>query len=131
MNVNNLKVSRYISKSDLPEPPYSMTLTIKGLGHENVAPADQKPEMKYTLNFFELPKPFVMNVTNGVMIAEILGDEETDNWTNGKVDMYYDPSIMMGPKKVGGIRFRPPQGSTAPQQQQQQQAQEFDDDIPK
>jgi len=42
--------------------------------------------------------------------------------------MYYDPNIMMGPKKVGGIRSRP--SNTAPQSADAAIDNAFDDDIP-
>ena len=133
MKIGDMKQSRFVSKTDLPPAPQGMLVTILGVGQENVALPDQPPEMKYTLKFQELQKPFVLNITNAEAIGMILGQDDTDNWDYGKVEIYYDPNIMMAGRKVGGIRFR------APVQQQQAQAQAapaqqaqpaFDDDIP-
>lgn len=123
-----MKTSRFISKSDLPAPPRGLPVTVQSLSQENVAPADQQPEMKYTVQFAELEKPFVLNITNANSIGTILNSEETDTWAGGKVEMYYDPNIMMGPKKVGGIRFRPCSGATQSADKAIDNA--FDDDIP-
>ncbi len=137
MKVGNMKQSRFISKSDLPEPPYGMVVTIGLLNKENVASPDAPPELKYTLKFNELPKPFVLNMTNAESIALVLGSEETDHWVGGKIELYYDPNIMMGPKKTGGIRIRPPAGQapspaapTVPGVATNVPAPAFDDDIP-
>lgn len=132
MKVSNMKQSRYISKADLPEPPLGMTLTIDSVQQENVASPDQAQELKFTIKFMELPKSFVMNITNAESIASILQNDETDMWRGGKVEMYYEPNIMMGPKKVGGIRIRPSNQSqaVAGQQHPVTQGQPFNDDIP-
>jgi len=132
MKVSNMKQSRYIAKADLPEPPLGMTLTIDTVQQENVASPDQAQELKYTVKFAELPKSFVMNITNAESIASILGNDETDQWRGGKVEMYYEPNIMMGPKKVGGIRIRPSSQSVpvTPQQNAVTPGQPFNDDIP-
>lgn len=140
MKVSNMKQSRFLSKTDLPEPPYGVTLTIASMQKENVAPPEQQPEMKYTLKFFESVKPFVCNITNATAIGEFLGDE-TDNWGQGKIELYYDPNVMMGPKRTGGIRVRQPQASapahSAPPQPVFEQPSHgygpipgFEDDIP-
>lgn len=129
MNINDMKTSRFISKTDLPAPPNGLIVTIRAIGQENVAMPDAQPEMKFTLMIKELPKPFVLNITNANAIGAIVGSEETDDWVGKQVEMYYDPTISMAGKIVGGIRMRVPN----PQQSITADAaidNAFDDDIP-
>jgi len=128
MNINEMKTSRFVTKSDLPSAPHGMEVTIQAVKCENVAASDQKPEMKYTLYFAELNKPFVLNITNATTIASLLGSEETNDWGDGKIELYYEPNIMMGPKKVGGIRIRPTRDHVQPNVETPNS--QFDDDIP-
>jgi len=124
MNINDMKTSRFVSKSDLPKPPYGLPVTIVGVGQEGIKNDRGETETKYTLAIKELDKPFVLNITNAGSIGALLGSDETNDWKGGKVEIYYDPTISMGGKIVGGMRIRmiTPQTSMANN--------EFDDDIP-
>lgn len=128
MNINDLKTSRFITKNDLPASPHGVEATIQAINMENAAPSDQKPDMKPIVYFAEFNKPFVLNITNATTIASLLGSEETDDWKDGKIELYYDPNIMMGPKKVGGIRIRPTRDHV--QTDPARPNNSFDDDIP-
>jgi hypothetical protein len=128
MNINDLKTSRFITKNDLPAAPHGVEVVIQSVSMENAAPSDQKPEMKPIVYFAEFNKPFVLNITNATTIASLLGSEETDDWKDGKIELYYDPNIMMGPKKVGGIRIRPTRDHV--QVNAAQPNNNFDNDVP-
>ena len=156
MNVNELKKSRFLSKHDLPVPPQGLAVTIENVTLENVAQEGQAVEMRGVMYCHGLPKPMILNTTNGTIISEFLGSEETDHWKGKLVEIYYDTNVMMGPKRTGGIRVRNPVPAQAPmpqqpmpqQQQPQQQPlpsgpqqapqyaqgqpnpQDFNDDIP-
>jgi len=97
MNINDLKTSRFITKNDLPASPHGAEATIQDVRMENAAPPEQKPDMKATVYFAEFNKPFVLNITNATTVASLMGSEETDDWKGGKIELYYDPNIMMGP----------------------------------
>lgn len=113
-HISQLKESRFLTKEDCGR---GILVTIKGCTEENVAPESEKPERKWCLHFHEQEKPMVLNITNGAIIAEITGSENTDDWNGHKIVLFHDPSIMFGPKKVGGIRARAPkQPQPAPQQ---------------
>ncbi len=128
MNINDLKTSRFITKNDLPAAPHGAEATIQDVKMENAAAPDQKPDMKATVYFAEFNKPFVLNITNATTVASLMGSEETDDWKGGKIELYYDPNIMMGPKKVGGIRIRPTRDHV--QTDPTRPNNKFDDDIP-
>lgn len=128
MNINDMKESRFFSKRDLPAPPQGAALTITGLTEENVAQQNAAPEMKFCLHFAEKPKPFVLNQTNAKSIGELLGSNETNDWKGKQVEAYYNPTIEMGGKTVGGIRIRAIGGATQSADAAINNA--FDDDIP-
>ena len=124
MNINELKESKYLTKTDV-EP--ELTATITGIGKENLAREGEPPEYKYILIFKEC-KPLVLNSTNGQLAAMALKSEETDDWIGKQVTMYNDRTVSFAGKLTGGVRIRPdaPQGA-APTQP----VSDFDDkDIP-
>ena len=52
-------------------------------------------------------KPMIVNNTNFQTIEGSYGDE-TDDWRGKEVELYVDPGIMFGQKRVGGVRVRVP-----------------------
>ena len=103
--LSDLMNSRFIKKDDIH--PKGMLVTINYLERQNVAPEDATKEMKWVIFFDEFAeKGMVLNPTNATMISEILASENTDDWIGQSVVAYIDPTIMMGTKRVGGIRFR-------------------------
>jgi len=129
MNINDMRTSRFVSKSDLPAPPNGILVTILGVGQEQVKDDTGENKTKYTLAVKELPKPLILNITNAGAIGAIVGSEETNDWKGKQVEVYYDPTISMGGKIVGGIRIRMP-NPNAPQTANQAIDNAFDDEIP-
>lgn len=117
MHVNQLKESKFLKKEDVGT---GLLVTIEGLSQENVSKEGAPEEMKYALHFKESEKPLILNSTNGQLIAQITGEEDTDHWAGHKIVLYNDPTISFGGKIVGGIRCRAPkntgngQGKAAP-----------------
>lgn len=106
MNISALRTSKYLKKEDFPNP---MQLTMSHVEKANMAPDGQKPEMKYLLYFEELEKPMVLNSTNGQLIAQITGSDETDDWKGSKIVLYNEPNVRNpSGMLVGGIRVRAP-----------------------
>lgn len=113
-NVNDLKTSKYLKKEDVdPE----RIVTIKSYSQENVALETQSPEMKYILHFNELPKPLVLNYTNGQLIQQIVGSGDFDHWVGKQICLYNDPTVSFGGKITGGIRAK---AAASPQPAQNQ-----------
>lgn len=113
MNIAGLKQSKFLTRQDVGK---GALLTIKGdVYQENVAKEGAPEELRWCLDFDEAEKPFVVNSTNGQLIAQITGSQETENWNGHKVVLYDDPSVSFGGKLVGGIRVRAPrQPATGP-----------------
>lgn len=110
MHINELRESKFLKKEDCGN---GVLLTIRKIFQENIAKEGAPPEMKWCVEFDEIEKPMVLNSTNGQLIAQITGSEDTDNWTGRKIVLYLDPSVSFGGKIVGGIRARAPRGKAA------------------
>lgn len=104
-NVNDLKTSKFLTKNDVTP---DVLVTFSGYEQINVAMENQPEELKYTFSFAELPKPLVMNSTNGQLAEMILGSGDFDDWIGKKVVLYNDPTISFGGRLTGGIRIRAP-----------------------
>ena len=102
-NVNDLKTSKFLTKHDV-EPAILVTIERDEL--VNVALETQAPEEKYVLYFKELEKPLVLNMTNGQLIAAIIGSENSGDWAGKQVVLYNDKTVMYAGKLTGGIRVR-------------------------
>lgn len=105
-DISQMKSSKYWKADDLKPGP--QLLNMLNVTEENVAMAGQKPEMKWCLHFSNSDKPMVLNPTNMDLIALATGHSNTDDWAGKQIVLYYDPTIQMGGKIVGGIRARAP-----------------------
>lgn len=109
-DISQMTESKFLKRSEVGA---GKLVTIESCEQMNVAKKDEKPEMKWCLNFSELDKPMVLNKTNAELIGMISGERNSDNWGGVKVVLYDDPSISFGGKLVGGIRVRAPRGAAA------------------
>ena len=105
MNINQLKDSKFLKKEDCGQ---GILVTINRVEELNVAKEGAPQEFRWCIFFDEVEKPFVVNSTNGQIIAKITGSDESDAWTGHKIVLYHDPNISFGGKIVGGIRCRAP-----------------------
>lgn len=104
MNINEIRQSNYLKREDARP---DKLVTIRLHKRENIEDNGQ-PKLKSVLFFNELEKPLVLNWINAEAIARITGSDDTDNWTGHKIVLYDDENVMMGTKRVGGIRVRAP-----------------------
>jgi len=111
MNVDDLKQSRFLSKKDVASP---ILVTIKGYKEMNVAREQDKPDMQCVLYFEEIEKPIVLKVTNGNLIAAIIGSKELEDWIGHKIVLFFDPTVSFGSELTGGIRVRAAKNQPAP-----------------
>lgn len=112
-DISELKKSSFVTKSDLG--PSGSLFTITGCEQVNVAQEGAQPEMKWALNLQEIEKPFVLNSTNGQLIAQFTGSTKMEVWgeMRAKVVLYFDPNVSYAGKLMGGIRARAPRNQTA------------------
>jgi hypothetical protein len=103
--------SKFLKKEDVGRGTLA---TIQKCVRYNVALSGAPQELKWCLEFAELDKPLVLNVTNMRLLESITGSDDTDNWIGCKVVLYDDPTIMYAGKVTGGIRVRAPRPGAVP-----------------
>lgn len=110
--VDDLRNSSFITKGDV-DPP--VLVTIGSVKKVNVAKEGAEPEMRWALNLNELDKPWIVNVTNGEIIAGITGSRDIGKWVGTQIVLYVDPNVSFGGKLIGGIRCRARKRQPAPE----------------
>ena len=103
--------SNYISKDDCP-----LTAAIDSVGFATISGDDDTKERKVVIHSSSFPqladgnhKSFILNKSNWINIEDAYGPD-TDTWIGQRIELYVDPSIMYGGKRVGGVRVRIPGG---------------------
>jgi len=104
-SVDDLSQSNFITQRDV-DPPIFVTIT--KWDKQNVAKEGAEPDYKYCLHFNQLDKPMTLNKTNGLIIAEIVGSPDFDDWIGKSIVLYRDENIMFAGQRKGGIRVRKP-----------------------
>ena len=128
MHIDALQDSKFLKKENTGKN--GILVTIAGVEQQNVAMADDEPEMKWCLTFQEDVKPMVLNKTNSNLIASITGKPDTDDWPGEKIVLYNDPTIMFAGKMVGGIRVRAPKNKPAAPIKAAPAAEDTDSSVP-
>ena len=96
--------TKYMSKDDVKSP---VTGIIARVVNETLGQGDDQ-EIKPVMYFSSGPeKPMVVNATNWMSVEAIYGDE-SDNWTGKPIEIWVDPSVSFGGKRIGGLRLRAP-----------------------
>lgn len=111
MHVSELKESKFLRKEDCGP---GILVTVHSVSQQNVAKEGAPEEMKWVMHFNETDKPLVLNSTNGQIIAQITGSDDSDNWTGASLVLYHDPNVSFGGKLVGGVRVRAPRKKAVP-----------------
>ena len=103
MRVSEMYESKWLRSADLGDE--DATVTIKRLREEEVGTDKEgKEESKLVAYFAEWDKPLVLNKTNTLTLAAILGDE-TDDWINKRVTLFVT-EVQFGKEMVPAIRIR-------------------------
>ena len=117
--------SRYVKGSDLQNAAGGYDPVLCVIDHVAVETImDDEPE-KYILYFKGKKKGMVLNRTNEEILIGAYGMPQTPNDPAGltahfggkPVEIYFDPSIMFGAKRVGGLRLRPVSAAMSQQMQ--------------
>ena len=106
MNINTAYPSTYLKASDLQGR--RVIVTIARVDIEDVGD-DTKPVVYFTGK----TKGLVLNRTNAVTIAELLGSEETDDWISGSVVLFATKVDFQG-RRVDAIRVDRPTEQAPP-----------------
>jgi hypothetical protein len=121
MNVDDMNDSRFLTAAECGEN--GIRYVIEYITKQNVAPLGEKPKEKWCAYSSNGQKPFVLNKTNRLKIAEILGTKETDDWTGGEIEPYRAHDIPFQGKLVDGIRVRAPRNAANGQKASENQRQ--------
>jgi hypothetical protein len=97
--------AKYLKKEDIPSPINTSILWTK---EEEVTAPGKGTETRLVLYFDGLKKGLVLNTANAEALAEITGTDEYEQWSDVPIELYVDPDVKYGGKKIGGIRICKP-----------------------
>jgi len=103
----NFTSGNYLNAADVPQP---VVVTIQGVSQKTFEDGERP---KFVIALAGVPKPMVLNQTNGNTIVGLYGNE-TDLWMGNLIEVYAT-TTNFGGKQVPGLRVRPPQGGTGAQ----------------
>lgn len=106
MKMNQMFPSNWLAKEDLASP---VRAVIKTVTREEIK-GDDGNELKTILAFQGNVKSMILNKTNAEFLVAEFGDD-SDLWLGKTVELYVDPSVMFGGKRIGGVRLRAPAGA--------------------
>lgn len=107
MHIDSAFPSKYLKQADLNGR--AVRVTIDRVEIEDVGDGDRKA----VIYFQDKEKGLALNRINADTISSSYG-QETDDWTGRLIELYADPNVYYGGKKVGGLRVRVPRITTAP-----------------
>src|SRR5688572_16870977 len=100
MKMSDMFPANFLKKEDVPQPTRAV---IARVTMEEVT-GDTGKEMKATIHFDgDQLKPMILNKGNATTICESFGDD-SDRWIGKTIEVYTDPGVMFGGKRVGGLR---------------------------
>ena len=106
MHIEAAFPAKYLKQADLQGR--SVRVTIARMEIEDVGDGDRKP----VLYFDGKDRGLALNRINADTISSTYGPE-TDAWIGQVIELYPDPNVYYGGKKVGGLRVRVPRQATA------------------
>jgi hypothetical protein len=99
---------KYLKASDLKGlPGKAITVTISDALLETIKDRDGEEKTKTVLSFKGAQKRLPLNQTNWDAIAEITGEDDTDNWQGHAVQLYATVTDLKG-SRVDCLRIRHP-----------------------
>ena len=104
MKVSDMFPRRWLSGEDLQGKAWR--LRIKDVGKEEMRPNPGAPPVeKFVVYFDGAQKGVILNRTLAYEIAQVLGTEDTGEWTGKEITIYPQPMTVAGKHRVG-IRAR-------------------------
>ena len=89
MKLNEAFPSIYLTKQDVGR---GLLLTVRSVDREEVGETEKKPVM----SFLDHDKLLVVNRTNFKECGRIFESDDTDDWRNKKLVVYYEPMLNIG-----------------------------------
>ena len=97
--------AQYLKKEDLSDPIDTELLWVK---EEKVTAPGKGAKTRLVAYFNGLSKGLVLNTANCEILAEMTGTDDHNEWNDVELQLYVDPDVKYGGKKIGGIRIRKP-----------------------
>jgi hypothetical protein len=97
--------AQYLKKEDLPDAVDTELLWVK---EEKVTAPGKGAKTRLVAYFDRLTKGLVLNTENCLKLAEMTGTDDPNEWKDVALQLYVDPDVTYGGKKIGGIRIRKP-----------------------
>jgi hypothetical protein len=119
--------SRFLRAADLKGKP--VALTIESAPTEELNGGE---ETKTVLHFKKTNKVLPLNMTNWDSVADITGEDDSQNWSDCRIELYPTTTDFRG-KPVDCIRIRAPQQRELPKPKPAPKpplSEEMDDEIP-
>ena len=107
--------SKYLKAADLGGKP--LTVTIENAPLEELKSAEGKSQTKTVLYFKKAKKMLPLNRVNWDAVADVTGEDDSENWAGHKIELYPTTTEMKG-KMVDCIRIRPPEQPELPKTKQ-------------
>lgn len=122
MQIGKYRKSKWLKKEDVAGFDEEQRLTtIEAVLEEQVG-----DDIKPVIYFKGIEKGWVANMTGLEVLAEMSGSQDTEDFIGLRIEIYVDPDVRYGGKRVGGIKLRPAPLKRAPKGSDI----EFDDSIP-
>lgn len=102
--------STYLGKDDLDAPVIAI---IGDVTTHELRTDDGGTERKAVIVFDGEIKPLIVNRVNWRTLADAYG-ADSDDWRGKPVEIYVDPNVTFGLRRVGGVRVRIPAGHRTP-----------------
>ena len=102
---------QYLKKQDISDPVDTELLWVK---EEKITRPGKDTKIRLVAYFDGEPKGLVLNNSNGETLLEMTGTDDPNEWKDVAVQLYIDPEVTFGKKKVGGIRIRKPAAVSVP-----------------
>jgi hypothetical protein len=110
--------SKYLAKVDLEDGNGGYKQPILVIDTVTEEEVGEEKDRKYILFFTNaagtpIPKGLALNKTNETVLIDLFGDPDSSepegiakHLRGQRVQLYFDPSIMFGGRRVGGLRLR-------------------------
>jgi len=96
-------LSNFLKSRDVKEP---IVITITSVEVESFKDDDGGERESLVLYAREIEQGVVMSKTALNQVIEILGTDETDEWTGKRITLFNDKNVLYKGARVGGLRFR-------------------------
>jgi hypothetical protein len=124
---------KFLNASDLKGQP--VVVTIKDAPLQKLKNGSGEEQQKTVLYFLGKTKGLPLNLTNWDSVADVTGENDSDNWRGHKIELYPTTTDMKG-KTVECIRVRAPAQRELPTKPKPEPAPspasepDYDDNIP-